>query len=55
MKKFMITKKPIKWNTEHVGNRSSVVYKSEKLATEYYNYVYFKLHCKSDTHKKTNI
>ena len=40
---------------QHVGSRSSVVYKLEKLTTEYYNHVYVTLDCKSDTHKKTNV
>ena len=34
---------------QHVGSRSSVVYKLEKLTTEYSNHVYVKLHHKSDT------
>ena len=40
---------------QHVGSRSSVVYKLEKLTTECYNHVYVKLHRKSDTHKKIVI
>ena len=39
----------------HVGSRSSVVYKLEKLITEYYNHVYVKLRCKPDTQKKINV
>ena len=43
------------FDDQHVGSRISVVYKLEKLTTEYYNHVYVKLHRKSDTHKKTNV
>ena len=40
---------------EQVRSRSSAVYKLEKLATEYYNHVYVKIHHKSDKQKKTNV
>ena len=39
---------------QHVGSRSSVVYKLEKLVNDYYNRVYLKIHRKSDRHKKTD-